>query len=55
LISIDFFDCQIDIDIETGICFIGGAETIDEEALNSFNRAFSSKQRICLSGSNKTG
>jgi hypothetical protein len=39
----------------SGICFIGGAVTIDEEALNSFNRTFSSEERMSLSGSNKTG
>src|ERR1051325_6694973 len=38
----------------SGICFIGDAVTIDEKALNSFNRAFSSEERISLSGSNKT-
>jgi hypothetical protein len=41
----------------SGICFIGGAVTTDEEkeALNSFNRAFSSEERISLSVLNKTG
>jgi hypothetical protein len=40
-----------------GISFIADAVTVEEEeeALNSFNRAFSSEERISLSRSNKTG